>query len=145
MGVRVWGVAEDRLIELLAERAPDGAGMRIEGLPGDRVRTAADRVRAALVNSGLLREVPSVTLRVRPPLRAGATSDLDLPLALAVLAHAGLVASGLRWILATGRLGLDGTIHADDLTGPTTIVSVVTVLGRAAAVSSEHMFEKEAR
>ncbi len=145
MGVRVWGVVGDRLIELRAEPATSGAGIRVEGLPEERTRTTADRVRAALVNSGLVRDVPPVAIRLEPPVRAGTTSDLDLALALAVLAGVGVIGSGLGWILATGRLGLDGTVHARGLTARTTLAGVVGSLCQTPVLGFEHMFEEGKR
>ncbi len=145
MGVRVWGVVEDRLIELRVEPATGGFGFRIEGLPEDRTRTTADRVRAALLNSGLVREAPAVAIRLEPLIRAGTSSDLDLALALAALAGLGVIGAGLRWILATGRLGLDGTVHARELAERRTLAEVVHSLCHTPMLGFEHMFERGSR
>jgi predicted ATPase with chaperone activity len=118
------------LIEVRAEPAPDGGGLRIEGLPQTRVRTTADRVWAALTNSGLLRELPPVAVRLHPCVMAGVTNELDLPIALAVLARAEVI-PGVPWIFATGRLGLDGRIYADGLDESPSIVTAVTALRSA--------------
>lgn len=127
--MRVWGVADDRLIELRVEPAAGaGAGLCIEGLPEGRARTARDRVHAALVNSGLLGKVPSVTVRVRPAIPVGDTTDLDLPIAFALLGRMGRVPHGVGWIYAIGRLGLDGGLHADGLTGQATLNTALEVL-----------------
>ncbi len=142
MECRVWSVIEDRLIEVRAvPSSTDGAGLIIDGLPGDRVRSAADRVRAALLNSGLLGEVRGVTLRVDPPLGSGATSDLDLALALATVVHVRVLGTGLRWILANGRLGLDGMVHASGLDDRPHLSEIVRNLCRTPVVESERMFE----
>lgn len=141
MDVRVWGVVEDRLIELRVEPATSAVGIRIEGLPEGRARTTAERVRAALVNSGLVREAPPVSIRLQPGVPAGSTTDLDLALALAVLAGPGMLGTGLRWVLATGRLGLDGTVHAAGLTDRTTLADVVGSLCHTPVIGFEHMFE----
>jgi len=124
MAVRVWGVAGDRLVEVHISRGVP----RIEGLPPDRERTTRDRVRAALINSGLLQEVPPVMIQLEPPIRSGATDQLDLAIALAVLGEAGLPGKGFRWILATGRLGLDGCVFSPLLSKLPSNVTVVTVL-----------------
>jgi hypothetical protein len=89
VGVRVWGVVEDRLIEVRVEPAESDAGLRVEGIPEDRARTTADRVRAALINSGLVREVPAAVVTLEPNLRAGRTSELDVSIALALLIPSG--------------------------------------------------------
>lgn len=141
MDVRVWGVVDDRLIEVRAEPLGGSAGIRIDGLPEGRTRTTRDRVRAALVNSALVPEFPPVTVRLAPAVRGPTTSDLDLPIALAVLVHAGVVRVDVRWILATGRLGLDGAVHAPDLPDRPTLADVVETLCRTRVLGSEHMFE----
>ena len=143
MNIRVWGVVEDRLIEVLAESAADG--IRIVGLPEDRMRTTADRVRAALVNSGMVPSAPSISIRLEPPLSTGPTSDLDLPLALVALAHAGVVGAGLRWVMAAGRLGLDGAVYAEGLVGRITLAEVGESACQTLAVASEHVFEGDDR
>ena len=61
---------------------------------------------------------------------AGVTHELDLPIALAVLAQAGMI-EGVRWIFAGGRLGLDGRIYADGLDESPSIVTAVTALRSA--------------
>ena len=130
MDVRVWGVIEDRLIELRFEPVTGESGLRIVGLPGDRAGTTADRVRAALLNSGLVGEVPPAVIRLEPAVRAGTTSDLDLAIALAVLAGVGRIGEDVRWVLATGRLGLDGTVLARGVGGRLTLAEVLGSLCR---------------
>jgi hypothetical protein len=87
-------------------------------------------MRAALVNSGLLGELPAVVVRLDPGVMAGVTNELDLPIALAVLARTGVIV-GVRWIFAGGRLGLDSRIYSDGLDGSPSIVTVVTALRSA--------------
>lgn len=141
MKVRVWGALEDRLIEVLVEPASGGPGIQIVGLPENRRHTTADRVRAALVNSELVGEAPSVAIRLEPPVRRR-TSDLDLAIALAALIQAGHVQARLRWILAVGRLGLDGTVHAPGLVDRPSLADIVGALCRTPVVKSEPMFEE---
>jgi hypothetical protein len=45
-----------------------------------------------------------------------------------MLVAAGVAGSGLGWILATGRLGLDGQVVSDRLEESASNVTVVTVL-----------------
>jgi magnesium chelatase family protein len=143
--VRVWGLVDDRLIEMRVEPLGGEAGMRILGLWDKRARTTADRVRAALVNSGLTQEAPRLTIRLEPPVLAGTTGDLDLAIALAALTGAGVLEAGLRWVLASGRLGLDGTVHARELAERTSLADVVGSLCHTPVVGFEHMFEQEKR
>lgn len=121
MDVRVWGVVEDRLIEVQAESTMGDPGFRIESLPRDRTGTTADRVRTALINSRLLEGAPPMTIRLEPVVRGMTTSELDLAIALSVLAQAGGIGVKLPWILATGRLGLDGEVFAPGLPDPLTL------------------------
>jgi magnesium chelatase family protein len=143
MGVRVWGVVQDRLIEVLVEPAFGVPGIRILGLPENRTRTTAERVRAALFNSGLVEEEPSVAIRLEPALRGRSSSELDLPIALAVLAQVGGTGAMLRWILANGRLGLDGEVLAVGLSDRLSLADVARELCRTPVVESERMFEDE--
>ncbi len=141
MDVRIWGVVENRLIEVCVSRKADQGGLQIEGLPEDRTRTTADRIRAAVVNSGIAAEVPAVAVRLEPPLSGGRTSNLDLVIALGILARRDLLGARLRWIVADGRLGLDGTIYAEDVTEPLMLREVVQSFAcQTPLVESEHMF-----
>jgi len=128
VGVRVWGMVEDRLVELRVGPA-DGCGPKVVGLPEERVRTTVDRVRAGLVNAGILQEAPDVVVHVDPPLRGAPTWELDLPIAVAWLAARGRVDPGVRWVFATGRLGLDGRVWSEDLEDPVPGVTWITALG----------------
>jgi predicted ATPase with chaperone activity len=143
VNVRVWGEIEDRLVEVRAWPGRSATGLRIEGLPAGRARTAADRVRAALINSGIVAEAPAVVIGLEPEIRAGPNGDLDLAVAVAALASAGLVGAGLRWILATGRLGPDGRVW--DAQERLTLREIVDGLCQTPLVASEHMFERESR
>jgi predicted ATPase with chaperone activity len=142
MDVRVWGVVDDRLVEVLVQ--PGSDGIRIAGLPDHRARTTADRVRAALINSGVVRSVPLVTVRLHPEMVAGTTGELDLPVALAVLARSGVLGAGLRWLLAVGRLGLDGAVYAQGVER-LRLEEVVTSVCHSRVVGFEHVFETDAR
>ena len=141
----MWGSVEDQLIELRVEPvlSSDG-GFRVAGLPASAQRATADRVRAALLNSGLAREAPAVVVRMDPPLRTEMTSELDLAIALAVLAWAGAISVRHRWIFARGRLRLDGTVHLPGELGRGSLSDAARYLCQTLLVGSEHMFEQEA-
>lgn len=102
MAVRVWSVVDDRLIEICGEGAAEGAGFDVQGLPAARSRTTRDRVRAALVNSGIVSEAPAVRLRLVPSLTQGGKGELDVALALAALSFAGLLGDGPGWTAPPG-------------------------------------------
>jgi Subunit ChlI of Mg-chelatase len=123
--VRVWGVAGERLVEVRVAPASGGAGLVVTGLGETRVRTTSDRVRAALVNSGLVAEAPDATVHVDGAGSVGEPSILDLPIALAALTLTGRVGCGLRWIAANGRLGLDGTVFGPEPGGRHSLRDVV--------------------
>ena len=142
MGVRVWGVVEDRLVELRVEPAHGDLWIAIEGLPEGRARTTRDRVRAAMVNCGLVLESPRLTVRLEPAVHGSMTSRLDLPIALAVLAHVGVIGADVRWILATGRLGLDGRVYALGIIDRPTLADVVETVCQTRVVGFERMFER---
>ncbi len=131
MSVRVWSSVDDRLVEVVVEPSDH---LRVEGLPERRARTTVDRVRSAVVTSGLVEEVPACALSLVPALRSGPTCDLDLALALAVLVRAEVVPERLGWVFATGRLGLDGRVFAEGLIEPVGLGDVVRGIRVSGAV-----------
>jgi predicted ATPase with chaperone activity len=102
---------EKQLVEILTE---PGITFCISGLAEGRARSTEDRVRAALVNT-VLPEVPPVSIRLDPAVTSAGASDLDLAIAMAILLHVRLIGTDARWVLASGRLGLDGTVHSAEL------------------------------
>jgi hypothetical protein len=83
------------------------------GLPDGAVREAADRIWAALHNSGFAYPQRRVTVNLAP---AGVRKEgphYDLPIALGILAaHAKPPLPDLASWCVLGELGLDGRIHA---------------------------------
>ena len=82
------------------------------GLPGAAVRESADRVRAALRNSGY--EIPArrITISLAPADIRKQGTALDLPIALGILAARGdLPRPRLEEFLVVGELGLDGGVR----------------------------------
>ncbi len=87
-------------------------GIQIVGLADGAVRESADRVRAALRNSGF--EVPPrrITISLAPADVRKQGAGLDLPIALGILSAAGFCPAGdLEKYLILGELGLDGTVR----------------------------------
>ena len=83
------------------------------GLPDTSVRESRDRVRAAIRNCGF--EFPSerVTVNLAPADVRKAGAAFDLPIALGVLAAAGVVeCRAISDVVLLGELSLDGGIHA---------------------------------
>jgi magnesium chelatase family protein len=82
------------------------------GLPDATVRESADRVRAALRNSGF--EIPPrrITISLAPASLRKQGAALDLPIALGILAAKGeLPQGGLEHFLIVGELALDGAVR----------------------------------
>lgn len=88
-------------------------GLTIVGLPDASVRESRDRIRSAVRNSGY--EFPSrrIVVNLAPAdVRKGGTS-FDLPIALGVLAAAGVITRRVvDDLLIVGELSLDGGIQA---------------------------------
>src|SRR5580704_7062204 len=85
-------------------------GFTIVGLPDPAVRESRDRVRAALLSSGLPWPLRRITVNLAPcGVRKGG-SGLDLPIAVGVLVAIGeWPKERLEDIAFLGELGLDGT------------------------------------
>lgn len=88
-------------------------GFTVVGLPDTTCREARDRVRAALMSSGLTWPQKRVTVNLAPPGVRKVGAGLDLAIAAALLAASGQVPAGSvagRGFI--GELGLDGTVRA---------------------------------
>jgi magnesium chelatase family protein len=84
----------------------------VVGLPDTTCREARDRVRAAILSSGLSWPLKRVTVNLAPSSVRKVGSGLDLPIALAVLVADGQVPGGaLDEGAFLGELGLDGTLR----------------------------------
>jgi magnesium chelatase family protein len=82
------------------------------GLPDISVRESRDRVRSAIRNSGFDFPPHRITVNLSPADIRKAGSLFDLPIALGVLAAAGLVARrDIADVLLLGELSLDGSIQ----------------------------------
>lgn len=87
-------------------------GFTIVGLPDASCREARDRVRAALLSSGLPWPLKRVTVNLAPSGVRKAGSQLDLAIAVALLVAEGRVdADRIRRTGFLGELGLDGSIR----------------------------------
>ena len=114
------------IVEVQATVAVGAPGFAIIGVPGDGTREMRDRVRAAVLNSGLAWPSGGITVSLGSPSLFRRGCGLDLPVVVAVLAAAATVPAGP----ATGRvfaaeLGLDGRLRP--------VRGIVPVLMAAAA------------
>ena len=87
-------------------------GFTVVGLPDAACRESRDRVRAALLSSGLTWPLRRVTVNLAPSgLRKGG-AGLDLPIAIALLVAAGqLPPEAIEGCGFVGELGLDGSLR----------------------------------
>jgi len=81
------------------------------GLPGGSVRESADRIRAAIRNSGLPYPARKVTINLAPADLRKEGALLDLPIALSLLCAVGAFpGDALGDYLVAGELSLDGSL-----------------------------------
>ncbi len=113
MYVTTWGlismgpVIQWVKIEVQAEQ---GALMRVSGMAFSEAQASHARIRAALKTMGLRWPGKALTLHVHPSPR-GETTELDLPLALCVLAVLGqLDAKTIAQCGSVGMIGLNGEV-----------------------------------
>ena len=100
------------LIEVQATIAAGTPGFQIIGVPGDDTWALRDRVRAAVLNSGLAWPVAGITVGLGPASLFRRGCGLDLAIAVAVLAASGAVPpdAGAGRVFAA-ELGLDGHLR----------------------------------
>ncbi|MBJ7577245.1 YifB family Mg chelatase-like AAA ATPase [Devosia sp. MC532] len=98
-------------IEVQVQIAPGLHRIYMVGLPDKAVKEASERVRAALVASGLGLPAKRITVNLAPADLPKEGSHYDLPIALAMMAAMGAIPSdALDGYLVLGELGLDGRI-----------------------------------
>ena len=84
----------------------------VVGLPDAACREARDRVRAALLSSGLTWPMRRVTVNLAPSGIRKTGAGLDLPIAIALLvANGELDAEAVAGMAFIGELGLDGSVR----------------------------------
>ena len=106
MGVRA------HIVEVEADLSQGLPGLSIVGLPDTALNEARDRVRAAVVNSGLKWPNVKITVSLSPAWLPKRGSGLDLAIALAILAaDAQLPVQEVGKLLSLGELGLDGRVR----------------------------------
>ncbi len=100
------------VIEVEAHMASGLPALTIVGLGDTVVSQARDRVRAAIINSGLKWPSNRITVGLSPAELHKRGSGLDLAIALAILAaDSQLPRDTLAGLVAIGELGLDGRIR----------------------------------
>ena len=88
-----------------------GPSFTVKGIPSHVERGLRDRLRAAVINSGVSWPQGTVVVSLEPQVAAGAAC-LDLPIAVAALAAAGdFPAEWLAGVACFGELGVDGMVR----------------------------------
>ncbi|MBV5316183.1 MAG: YifB family Mg chelatase-like AAA ATPase [Desulfobulbaceae bacterium] len=100
------------LIQVEVDLAQGLPSFSTVGLPEGAVREAKDRVRAAIKNSGYDFPPRRITVNLAPAAVKKEGTGYDLPIALGILAAAGILQSDLlKQTAIAGELSLDGTVR----------------------------------
>ena len=104
--------AEGRPVSVEVHVANGLPSFSVVGLPDEACREARDRVRAALLSSGLPWPMTRITVNLAPSGVRKTGAGLDLAIAVGVLVAADAVpADAVRGLAFLGELGLDGSVR----------------------------------
>ncbi len=104
---------EARAVDVQVQVAPGLPAFNVVGLPDKAVSEARERVRSALVASGLALPARRITVNLAPADLPKEGSHYDLPIALGLMAAIGAIPSdALSGFTVLGELGLDGSLAA---------------------------------
>src|SRR5438105_2772784 len=104
---------EARAVDVQVQVAAGMPAFAIVGLPDKAVSEARERVRSALIASGLALPARRITVNLAPADVSKEGSHYDLPIALGLMAAIGAVPhDALDGYTVLGELGLDGSIAA---------------------------------
>ena len=102
---------EARSVDVQVQVAPGLPHFAMVGLPDKAVSEAKERVRAALVASGLALPARRITVNLAPADLPKEGSHYDLPIALGLMAEIGAIPrNAVAGFTVVGELGLDGSI-----------------------------------
>ncbi|MGY3449190.1 putative ATPase with chaperone activity [Bradyrhizobium sp. USDA 4353] len=102
---------EARAVDVQVQVAPGLPAFAIVGLPDKAVSEARERVRSALIASGLALPARRITVNLAPADVPKEGSHYDLPIALGLMAAIGAIPpDALSGFTVLGELGLDGSI-----------------------------------
>jgi magnesium chelatase family protein len=103
---------QGHVVQVEADIANGLVGMILVGLPDTALREARDRIRSAIVNSGEQWPQRRITVGLSPASLPKRGSGFDLPIAVAILAAAGVLkGAALTGVMFLGELGLDGQLR----------------------------------
>lgn len=98
-------------MDVQVQVAPGLPHFAMVGLPDKAVSEAKERVRAALVASGLALPARRITVNLAPADLPKEGSQYDLPMALGLMAEIGAIPKdALAGVTVVGELALDGSI-----------------------------------
>jgi magnesium chelatase family protein len=104
---------EARAVDVQVSVAPGLPAFNVVGLPDKAVSEARERVRAALVASGLALPARRITVNLAPADLPKEGSHYDLPIALGLMGAIGAIPhDAVEGFTVLGELGLDGSISA---------------------------------
>src|SRR5579884_4026656 len=102
---------EVRPVDVQVQVAPGMPAFTIVGLPDKAVSEARERVRSAMIASGLALPARRITINLAPADLPKEGSHYDLPIALGLMAAIGAIPhDALSGFTVLGELGLDGSI-----------------------------------
>src|SRR3712207_8562769 len=124
-----------RPVDVQVQISPGNVAFIVVGLADKAVAESRERVRSALIASGLALPAKRITVNLAPADLTKEGSHYDLPIALGIMAAIGAIpADALAGFTVLGELALDGSITA-----------VAGVLPAAIARSEERRVGKECR
>ena len=104
---------EARTVDVQVQISSGAVAFMIVGLPDKAVAESRERVRSALIASGLALPAKRITVNLAPADLPKEGSHYDLPIALGVMAAIGAIpADALNGFTVLGELALDGSITA---------------------------------
>jgi magnesium chelatase family protein len=102
---------EARAVDVQVQITPGNVAFVLVGLPDKAVAESRERVRSALIASGLALPAKHITVNLAPADLPKEGSHYDLPIALGIMAAIGAVpADALDGFTVLGELALDGSI-----------------------------------
>lgn len=134
MVIRVATVAfegiEARAVDVQVQILPGSVNFTVVGLPDKAVAESRERVRGALIASGLALPAKRITVNLAPADLPKEGSHYDLPIALGVMAAIGAIpADTLAGYCVLGELALDGTLTPVSGVLPAALASAERSLG----------------
>src|SRR5271167_2005306 len=104
---------ETRPVDVQIQIASGAVVFNIVGLGDKAVAESRERVRAALIASGLALPAKRITVNLAPADTPKEGTHYDLPIALGVMAASGAISpDALKNFIIIGELGLDGSLSA---------------------------------